>query len=369
VPGGVGVTDRAGNATVSPADPAGYALRAAELLPRDVHDWFAGGAGGEHTLRDNEAAFRRWRLRPRVLAGLGKVTTATEVLGTRLELPVVVAPMAFQRLLCDDGEVAVARGAAAAGAGMCVPTLTTRSFADVAAAAPGAPQWVQLYHFGDRGQRRALVDAARAAGASALVLTVDGAVRGRREHELSTGFPLPAIDAVPELAAALDGAAVDRLDTLHSRALSWRDVDWLAREAGMPLLLKGILTAEDARLACESGAAGIVVSNHGGRQLDGVAAGIDALPEIAEAVGARLELLVDGGVRRAPDVAVALALGARAVMVGRPLAWALAAAGHEGVELLLRRLRDELETTLALLGCDRPGAVTRAHVGRAEVAS
>lgn len=345
---------------------AGYERLAVELLPREVYDWFAGGAGEGRTLRDNEAAFRRWTLRPRVLAGLGEVTAATRVLGQRLELPVVVAPMAFQGLLHQDGEVAMARGAAAAGAGMCVSTLTTRSFADVAAAAPGAPQWVQLYHFGDRGQTRALVGAARDAGASALVLTVDGAARGRRDHELSGGFEVPAIDAVPELAAAMAGAAVDRLDTLASPTLSWHDVDWLAGEAGMPVLLKGILTAEDARLACESGAAGIVVSNHGGRQLDGVAAGIDALPEVAEAVGGRIELLVDGGVRRATDVATALALGARAVMVGRPLAWALAAAGAEGVERLLRRLRDELETALALLGCDRPDAVTRAHAARAE---
>jgi 4-hydroxymandelate oxidase len=344
---------------------AGFERRAAEVLPREVYEWYAGGAGDGWTLRENEVAFRRWTLRPRVLTGLGEVTTAVDLLGSRLELPVVVAPMAFQRFLHDDGEVAMARGAAAAGSCMCVPTLSTCTFADVAAAAPGAPLWVQLYYFGDGGHVRALVDSAREAGASAIVLTVDTAARGTRGRDRSAGFSPPAIDAVPELAAAMDGAPTE-LATLDSRTLSWRDVDRLASEAGLPVLLKGILTAEDARLARESGAAGIVVSNHGARQLDGVAAGIDALPEVVEAVDGQLEVLVDGGVRSASDVAVALALGARAVMIGRPLAWALAAAGAAGVEQVLRRLRDDLETALALLGCDSPGAVTRAHVGRAE---
>jgi 4-hydroxymandelate oxidase len=254
----------------------------------------------------------------------------------------------------------MARGVAAAGSLMCVSTMASTPFAEIAVAAPDAPRWQQLYHFTDRGRTRALVDAARDAGASAFVLTVDAPVRGR--PDTPPGFALPGIGAVPAVAAAMEGVAVEGLEDLISRTLSWRDLDWLVEDTGLPLLLKGILTGEDAELACQAGVAGIVVSNHGGRQLDGVPAGIDALPEVAEAVGGRVVLLVDGGVRRGTDVVTALALGARAVLVGRPLIWALAVDGAAGVERLLRHLQDEIVNALTLLGCPRPGDVTPEHV-------
>lgn len=352
----------AGPMQVPPLDAAGYERRAAALLRPEIHGWFAGGAADERTLRDNEAAFTRWRLRPRVLVDVERVTPATSVLGHELALPVLVAPIAFNRLVHAEGELAMARGAAAAGTLMCVSTMATATFADIAAAAPAAPRWLQIYHFPDRGRTRALIDAGRAAGASAIVLTVDTPVRGRREGELASGFALPDIADVPNVAAVMAGARAGGVEELVSRTLSWHDLEWLVAETALPVVLKGILTREDAELACQAGVAGIVVSNHGGRQLDGVAAGIDALGEVVEAVDGRLEVLVDGGVRRGTDVAIALALGARAVLVGRPLIWALAVGGAQAVEHLLGLLRDEVALALTLLGCPHPGAVSPAHV-------
>jgi isopentenyl diphosphate isomerase/L-lactate dehydrogenase-like FMN-dependent dehydrogenase len=353
-------------ATDAPLNAVDYERRAAAVLEAGVFDWFAGGAGDEQTLRANTAAFRRFRLRPRVLVDVEHVTPATTVLGHELALPILVAPTAFQRLVHPDGELAMARGAAAAGTVMCVSTMATASFADISAAAPGAARWLQVYHFTDRGRTRALIDAGRDAGASAIVLTVDAPVRGRRERELGAGFRMPAIGSVPNVAAAMAGAPAPSLEELIARTLTWRDLDWLVSETGLPVLLKGILTREDAELACEAGVAGVIVSNHGGRQLDGVDAGIDALGEVVEAVAGRAEVLVDGGVRRGMDAIVALALGARAVLVGRPLVWALAVGGEDGVAHLLGLLRDEVTTALTLLGCPDPGALSRAHVKRAD---
>jgi len=347
-------------ATDPPLNAGDYERRAAATLEAAVFDWFAGGAGDERTLRDNEAAFRRFRLRPRVLVDVERVTPGTTVLGQELALPVLVAPVAFHRLVHPQGELAMARGAAAAGTVMCVSTMATSSFADIAAAAPGAARWLQVYHFTDRERTRALIDSGREAGASAIVLTVDAPVLGRRERGL--GFGLPGIGAVPNVAAALTGGRAQSLEELISRTLTWRDLEWLVGETGLPVLLKGILTREDAELACEAGVAGVIVSNHGGRQLDGVDAGIDALGEVVEAVAGRVEVLVDGGVRRGTDAVVAVALGARAVLVGRPLIWALAVGGEQGVAHLLGLLGAEVTTALTLLGCPHPGAVSRAHV-------
>ena len=349
-------------ATDAPLNAAEYERRAAAVLEPGVFDWFAGGAGDEHALRANTAAFRRFRLRPRVLVDVEHVTPATTVLGHELALPILVAPTAFQRLVHPEGELAMARGAAAAGTVMCISTMATSSFADIEAAAPGAARWLQVYHFTDRERTRALIESGRAAGASAIVLTVDTPVRGRRERELGAGFRLPGIGRVPNVAAALAGSRATSLEEVISRTLTWRDLEWLVSETGLPVLLKGVLTREDAELACEAGIAGVIVSNHGGRQLDGVDAGIDALGEVVEAVAGRVEVLVDGGVRRGLDAIVALALGARAVLVGRPLVWALAVGGEDGVAHLLGLLHDEVATALTLLGCPDPGAVSRAHV-------
>ena len=345
-----------------------YERAAAEKLPAGPLAYYAAGAGDEWTLRENVAAYRRWTLRPRVLRDVTDVTTATTVLGTEIASPMLVAPMAYQRHAHPDGECAMAAGAAAAGTIMCMSTMATSSPAEVCAAAPDATRWFQLYVFRDEGVTRNIVEQAVDAGFRALVLTVDAPYFGRRERDIRTGWLVPAEPPVPALVAAL-GAAHETSVTEHfklvSPSISWKDVAQLAELSGLPVLVKGIHTAEDAVLAVESGAAGVVVSNHGGRQLDGVAATVDMLPEVVDAVGSETEVLVDGGIRRGVDVAVALALGARAVLVGRPALWGLAVDGADGVRAVLELLQAELALALGLLGCASPAEVSRTHVARA----
>jgi isopentenyl diphosphate isomerase/L-lactate dehydrogenase-like FMN-dependent dehydrogenase len=345
-----------------------YERRAAELLPPGPLAYFAAGAGDEWTLRENTNAYRRWTLRPRLLRDVERVTTARSVLGIELAAPIIVAPMAYQRHAHPDGEVGMARAAAAFGTIMTMSTMATSSPAEVAAAAPDAPRWFQLYVFRDDGVTRSILDQAVEAGFRAIVLTVDAPYFGRRERDIRTGWMIPDEPAVPALAAALGSmrqTTVIEHFKLVSASVSWRDVERIAGETKLPVLVKGIHTAEDASLAVEHGAAGIVVSNHGGRQLDGVAATIDTLPEVVEAVGGQVEVLVDGGIRRGVDVVVALALGARAVLVGRPALWGLAVDGAEGAQRVLELLREELALALGLCGCCSPDDVTRAHVARA----
>ena len=235
----------------------------------------------------------------------------------------------------------------AAGTVMCLSTLSTFELEDVAGAAPDGARWFQLYWGPDRAEVQRLVERAESAEYRAIVVTVDFPEVGRRERELRTSFERPK-----------------PLDDIVDRSLTWQDLDWLRSLTSLPVLVKGILTAEDAELACEAGVEGIVVSNHGGRQLDGVAASLDALPEVVEAVGDRALVLMDGGVRRGTDVVKALALGARAVLVGRAALYGLAVAGAEGAERVLALLREEVKLALALCGCASPADVTRAHVGR-----
>jgi isopentenyl diphosphate isomerase/L-lactate dehydrogenase-like FMN-dependent dehydrogenase len=256
--------------------------------------------------------------------------------------------MAFQGLAHTDGERAMARGAAAAGTIMCLSTVSTVAIEEAAAAAPGGARWFQLYWGPDRSKVQDLVERAQAAGSRAIIVTVDLPEVGRRERDLRTGFEAPV-----------------QLSDITDSSLTWRDLEWLRSHTSLPLLVKGILTAEDAALACEAGVEGVVVSNHGGRQLDGVAASLDALPEVADAVGDRAEVLLDSGVRRGTDVVKALALGARAVLAGRAPLWGLAVGGAEGVEQILGLLREEFELALALCGCASPAEVTRTHVGPA----
>lgn len=345
-----------------------YERAAEETLEPGAFGYYAGGAGDEWTLRENVAAYRRWVLRPRVLVDVGTVTTATTVLGVDVSMPILVAPTAFHRLATPHGELATARAAAAAGTIMCLSTLATAGPAEVAASAPGGRRWYQLYWHRDRGITKALVGAAAEADFEAIVLTVDLPVVGNRERDARTGFSLPS-ELVPAFGASTSDAEVgsSSIALLVDPCLTWRDLEWLRSVSRLPLLVKGVLTAEDALLACEHGCDGIVVSNHGGRQLDGVSATIDALPEVVEAAGDRCEVLVDGGVRRGTDVAVALALGARAVLVGRPVIWGLAVDGEAGATRILELLRQETELALALLGCPSPADVTRAHVARATV--
>jgi isopentenyl diphosphate isomerase/L-lactate dehydrogenase-like FMN-dependent dehydrogenase len=346
---------------------ADYERLAEERLEPGPWAYLAGGSADEWTLRENRAAFARWTFRPRVLCDVSEISTATTVLGTRIELPVVLAPVAYQQLYHPEGECATARGAAAAGTGIAVSTFSTRSHEEIAAASPGVLQWCQLYVFQDRGVTREHLAEAAAAGCAAVVLTVDTPRLAQRERDLRAGFEIPSDLPLPYARAAIGDAAHNPADqfALLDASVSWRDLEWIASEADLPVVLKGVVTAEDAELAVEHGAAAVVVSNHGGRQLDGVPATLDALPEVAEAIAGRVEVYLDGGIRRGTDVAKALALGARAVLAGRGPVFGLATAGEEGVSHVLELLRDELALALCLLGCTSPDEVTREHVQRA----
>jgi isopentenyl diphosphate isomerase/L-lactate dehydrogenase-like FMN-dependent dehydrogenase len=351
---------------------ADFERAAAEKLEPGVLGYFAGGAGDELTLRENVEAWRRWRLRPRVLVDVGAVTTAVELLGGPLSMPILVAPVAYQRLVDPEGEVGMARAAAAAGTAMCLSTLATARPSELAAAVPAGRRWFQLYCFRDEGVTRALMDEAVASGFEAIVVTVDAPRGGNRERDRRTGFRIPEGLGVPSVAAAMGverAVTIEETFALMTPALGWSDLADLASECELPVLVKGLVTAEDAELAVAHGAAGVVVSNHGGRQLDRALATGDALPEVVAAVDGRALVLVDGGIRRGVDVAIALALGADAVLVGRPPLWGLAAAGAEGARRVLELLREELELTLALCGCASPAELSRSHVLRAPVTS
>jgi isopentenyl diphosphate isomerase/L-lactate dehydrogenase-like FMN-dependent dehydrogenase len=338
---------------------------AEEALEAGAHGYFAGGAGDEWTLRRNIEAFAEWELRPRVLVDVAEVSTKAEVMGAEVDAPVLVAPVAFQKLAHPDGEQGMAWAAAAAGTVMCLSSLATSTPAEVAGAADGR-RWMQLYCFRDRKVTHAVIEEAVASGYEAVVVTVDAPYAGKRERDFRTGFEVPADVRTPviEAAAGKQDLTVAEVFALVDPSLDWDGLEALVDECELPLLVKGVQTAEDAALAVDHGAAGVIVSNHGGRQLDGVAASIDILPEAVEAVEGRVPVLMDGGVRRGTDVATALALGAEAVLVGRPALWGLAADGQAGAELALRMLREELRLALALLGCRSPAELTPAHVRR-----
>ncbi|MGH8898913.1 MAG: alpha-hydroxy acid oxidase [Egibacteraceae bacterium] len=331
-------------------------------MSRLAYDYFVGGADDELTLADNVVAWRRLRLRPRVLRDVSKVTTSTTVLGTPVSLPALVAPMAYQRLAHDDGERAIAQGAAAAGTIMIASTFSTVCLEDVAAAAPGAARWFQLYVRRDRGWTAELVARAVAAGYRALVLTVDLPVLGLRRRDEQNRFRLPpgmtmanVGEPPPEgSGSALTAYARDELDP----GLTFADVEWLRGLCDLPILVKGVLRGDDARACVDAGARGIVVSNHGGRQLDTAIATADALPEVVAAVGGDVEVLIDGGIRRGTDLVKALALGAQAALVGRPVIWGLVSGGSGGVRSVLDTLRDEFGRALALCGAPTVGAIT-----------
>jgi 4-hydroxymandelate oxidase len=307
-----------------------------------------------------------------MLAGLSEWRTGVELLGGEVSMPILVAPVAYQGLVDPEGEAAMARAAAAAGTVMCLSTLATMRPRPVAEAAPGGRRWFQLYCFRDEGVTRALIEEAVECGYEAIVVTVDAPRGGNRERDRRTGFAIPAELGVPNVEAALgSGRAITIEETfaLMEPALTWASLADMVSGCRVPVLVKGVLTAEDAALAVEHGAAGILVSNHGGRQLDRCLASADALPEVVDAVAGRAAVLVDGGIRRGVDVAIALALGADAALVGRPALWGLAVGGEAGARRVLELLREELELALALCGCASPAGLTRAHVQRAPAAS
>jgi L-lactate dehydrogenase (cytochrome) len=364
-------------------------------LPRAVFDFVEGGAGDERTVARNRAAFERLLFRPRALVDVSKRDQATVVLGERVATPVLVSPTGMAGLCWPKGEVAAARGAQDAGTIYTLSTHSSCSIEEVAAGAAG-PLWFQLYVWQNRDLTRSFVDRARAAGYRALVLTVDVPIISRRERDIRNGFTIPpritvrnALDTLrrvgwmrrvllgPRLTLAnlvgAPGAPRTDIVTLGGVAnrqvdpsVAWADLAWFRSLWHGPLVLKGVLTAADARRAVDHGVDGLIVSNHGGRQLDGTPASIEALPEIADAVGDRIEVLLDGGVRRGADVVRALALGARAVMVGRPYLYGLAAGGQAGVRRALRILAGEVDHTLALVGVPRAGDLDPTVVRRAD---
>ena len=329
-------------------------------------DYIAGGGWDEVSLREAEEAWRRRRLRPRVLVDVASVDPATTMLGQPVSMPVAIAPMAAHGLAHPDAEIASSRAAAAAGIPFTISTMATRSIEDIAATG-AANRWFQLYPQVDPDHSRRLVERADAAGCSALVLTVDLPVLGYRDRDLRNGFRLPAAQGnFPEErpSHALRGREPEGYERLKEldRGITWADLDVIRSWSPLPIVLKGILTAEDARLAADAGVDAIVVSNHGGRQLDRVVATADALPEVVAAVEGRVEVWVDGGIRRGLDIVTALALGARGVLLGRPVLWALAAGGQAGVERALAILREETIVAMTLLGTPTAADITRAHV-------
>lgn len=327
-----------------------YEPAAREVLSPETYHYYAGGAGDEWTLAENRRAFDRWVIRPRMLTGAYPPDPATEILGTRIGFPLLVAPWAYQRLAHPDGEVATARAAARAETIMVVSTTALDRLEDVAGASAFA-KWWQLYVFTDRDLTAETLRRVNAAGYGAVCFTVDFPVGGLRHRDTRSGFDVPI------------GLPQD--DLVFDPNITWDDLAWIRELAPLPLLVKGILTGEDARIAVEHGVDGIVVSNHGGRQLDAVSAGITALPEVVDAVRGRVPVLVDGGVRRGIDVFKALALGAAAVMVGRPAAWGLAVAGEEGVVDVLGILRAEFENAMTLAGVRTVAEITPAFVAPA----
>jgi len=351
----------------APVNVDEFEALARERLPHMVFDYYAGGAGDEWTLRENRAAFDRWVFRPRALTDVSAVTTATTVLGQAMPTPILVAPTAFQKLAHPDGEIAMARGAAAAGVTLVVSTIATTSLEDVAAT--GVPRWFQLYVQKDRPLTEEIVRRAEAAGYAAIVLTVDAPFLGRRERDERNRFSMPPEIRMANLRnlavpTAEEGSSLQLQFQLIDPSLTWDDLAWLRSLTSLPVLVKGIMTAEDAARAADIGVAGIVVSNHGGRQLDGAAATLDALPEVLDGAGGRAEVLVDGGIRRGAHVLKALALGARATLVGRPVVWGLAVGGENGVRDVLRMLEAELSLTMALAGAPTVAAVDRSLLAR-----
>jgi len=344
-------------------------------VPRAAFDYIAGGSDDEISLQRNREAFGRWALRPRVLVDVSRRDTATTVLGQRVSMPILVAPTAFHALVHPDGELATARGTADAGTIFIASTLATKSLEEIAAIGD-VPRWFQLYMVKDREVTESLVRRAYKAGYRALCVTVDAPLSGRRERDMRNAFALPAGLGIRNLEPAglgeLPGpqegrsALFDFWAKVLNASHTWRDVDWLRSISPLPVILKGIMTAEDAALAVEHGAKGIVVSNHGGRQLDGTLGTIDVLPEVVDAVHGRAEVYMDGGVRRGTDVLKALALGANAVLLGRPVLWGLALGGSEGVRAILEHLRMELDLAMALAGRPTIESIDRSAVQRTD---
>ena len=358
-------------ASMQPLNVAEYEPLAKAAIDPGAWDYIAGGANDEITLSRNVAAFRRIDLLPRVLIDVTHVDATVTVLGHQIASPVMVAPIGFQSLAHPDGELAMVRGAAAASTITVVSTMSSYALEDIAAAST-EPKWFQLYCYRDRNVTRRLVQRAQEAGFEALCVTVDLPMVGKRERDLRNAFQLPDhaspknfIGMIEDDASAADLDFSEYMATLIDPSLTWELIPWLRSETSLPIVLKGIHHPADARLAIEYGADGIIVSNHGGRQLDTVPATIDMLPRVKDEVGEAIEVYLDGGIRRGTDIVKALALGARAVLVGRPPVWGLAVSGADGVQHVLGLLAEETKLALALLGAPTVGDLSRDHLAPA----
>jgi 4-hydroxymandelate oxidase len=337
-----------------------YGREARAKLRQDVLDYFEGGALDEITLRENTSGWERLKLYYRVLAGVGPRELSTTVLGQSISMPICVAPTAFHKLACEQGEIATAGAAKTAGTLFILSSLSNTPMEDVFAAA-GSPRWFQLYVYKDREVTRALVQRAEAAGAEAIVLTVDAPGLGTRERDMRNRFTLPPGLAVANLAPLgkgempeVEGSGLAAYVRNNFKSdLGFDDLDWLCGCTRLPVVVKGVCRGENAVRAVEHGAKAVVVSNHGGRQLDTAPATCEVLPHVVEAVGDRCEVYVDGGVRRGSDVLKAIALGARAVLVGRPILWGLTVGGEQGATDVLEILRRELDEAMLLCGCTK----------------
>lgn len=356
-----------------PVSLADYERLAEARLSAEAWAYFAGGAADEITARWNREAFDRTALLPRVLNGGPGGSTALTLFGRSFAHPILVAPVAYQKLADPAGECATAAAAEAQGAGMVLSTQASATIED-AARAGATCRWFQLYVLPSRAATLSLVRRAEAAGYDVLVVTVDAPINGVRNREHRAGFTLPAgiaaenlrdldtVDAAPPAAAPLADGASAIFDRFMAAAPTWKDLEWLISETKLPVIVKGILAPDDAVRAIEAGAAGVIVSNHGGRTLDTAVASLDALPAVATAVSGRVPLLLDGGIRRGTDVLKALAFGASAVLVGRPIVHGLAVSGAFGVAHVLRLLRDEFEAAMALTGCRTLADIDRSRI-------
>ncbi|HMQ68954.1 MAG TPA: alpha-hydroxy acid oxidase [Ignavibacteria bacterium] len=336
-----------------------FEIIARDKLTQMAYDYYRSGSHDEITLSENIEAFKRIFLKYRVLIDVSKRDLSTEVLGQKISMPLIIAPTAFHKMAHPDGEVATAKAAGAAGTIMILSTLSNSDVEDVVKATPG-PVWFQLYVYKDRAVTKELVERITKAGCKALVLTVDAPVLGTRERDVRNKFNLPEGLSVKNLLplnkdklpviddSGLAGYVQNHLDP----SLSWKDIEWLKSITNLPVIIKGIACKEDAALAVLHGADGIVVSNHGGRQLDTSRATIDVLPEVSDTVNGKIEILLDGGIRRGTDILKAVALGAKAVLTGRPVLWGLGADGQAGVSAVLEIFRNELDIAMALSGCD-----------------
>ncbi|KAG0468746.1 hypothetical protein HPP92_018074 [Vanilla planifolia] len=346
-----------------------YEAAAKKKLPKMVYDYYASGAEDEWTLKENREAFSRILFRPRILVDVSRIDITTTVLGHKISMPIMLAPSAMQKMAHPDGECATARAASASGTIMTLSTIATSSVEEVASTGAGIC-FFQLYVLKDRKVAEQLVRRAERAGFKALVLTVDAPLFGHREADVKNRFILPSSLTLKNF-EGLDLGKMEKTDgsalaayfaAQLDRSLTWKDIKWLQTITSLPILVKGVLTEEDARLAIQSGAAGIIVSNHGARQLDYVPATITALEDIAKAVKGQIPVYLDGGIRRGTDIFKALALGASGVFVGRPVLFSLAVDGEAGVRKMLQMLQDEFELAMALNGCTSVKEITRNHV-------